>query len=206
MTLAFAALMVTRRIWPREGGGPAEEDRRGRPEHEAEGRQDRDAGHRLGEADRGLRGGVDRFELQRGTAVGSGILVSLSTLFPHEDFPVSNFFGGRYGGNWSMAASLRPSSDTVGQLTTERGGVSLNDPRYPDLALESAFIWLMAQAKKHGWRVLFFENHNERYAEAERPYFVLAQAILGNASFKPKPGVKYADEGTLDEAVYTRYA
>ncbi|MGH6827468.1 MAG: VWA domain-containing protein [Rhizomicrobium sp.] len=39
---------------------------------------------------------VDRFELQRGTAVGSGILVALSTLFPHDDFPISSFDGG-YG-------------------------------------------------------------------------------------------------------------
>jgi Ca-activated chloride channel homolog len=40
---------------------------------------------------------IDRFELQRGTAVGSGILVSLSTLFPHDDFPIANFFGGGSG-------------------------------------------------------------------------------------------------------------
>ena len=45
-----------------------------------------------------LNAAVDRFELQRGTAVGSGILVSLSTLFPHEDFPITNFSGGRFGG------------------------------------------------------------------------------------------------------------
>src|SRR4029077_20234642 len=46
-----------------------------------------------------LNAAVDRFELQRGTAVGSGILVSLSTLFPHEDFPITNFFGSRSGFN-----------------------------------------------------------------------------------------------------------
>jgi Ca-activated chloride channel family protein len=37
---------------------------------------------------------IDRFHLQRGTAVGSGILMSLATLFPEEDFTV-NQFGGR---------------------------------------------------------------------------------------------------------------
>ena len=44
-----------------------------------------------------LNAAIERFELQRGTAVGSGILVSLSTLFPHEDFPISNFSGGGFG-------------------------------------------------------------------------------------------------------------
>ena len=34
---------------------------------------------------------IDRFELQRATAVGSGILVSLSTIFPKEQFPINNF-------------------------------------------------------------------------------------------------------------------
>ena len=49
-------------------------------------------------ADRGaLNAAIDRFELQRGTAVGSGILVSLSTLFPREDFPITNFYGGGFG-------------------------------------------------------------------------------------------------------------
>ena len=38
-----------------------------------------------------LNSAIDRFELQRGTAVGSGILVSLQTLFPQEDFPINNF-------------------------------------------------------------------------------------------------------------------
>jgi Ca-activated chloride channel family protein len=50
-----------------------------------------------------LNAAVDRFELQRGTAVGSGILVSLSTIFPKEDFPISNFSGGGFGnGNGGM--------------------------------------------------------------------------------------------------------
>jgi len=44
-----------------------------------------------------LNAAVDRFELQRGTAVGSGILVSLSTLFPKEDFPINNFTGRGFG-------------------------------------------------------------------------------------------------------------
>jgi Ca-activated chloride channel family protein len=63
-----------------------------------------------------LDAAIDRFELQRGTAVGSGILVSLQTLFPQEDFPINNFsstrgglgglgnpdFGQRFGGGRAL--------------------------------------------------------------------------------------------------------
>jgi Ca-activated chloride channel family protein len=47
-----------------------------------------------------LNAAIDRFELQRGTAVGSGILSSLSAIFPQEDFPISQFnsAGGGFGG------------------------------------------------------------------------------------------------------------
>jgi Ca-activated chloride channel family protein len=45
-----------------------------------------------------LNSAIDRFELQRGTAVGSGILVALSTLFPGEDFPINQFNSGNFGG------------------------------------------------------------------------------------------------------------
>jgi Ca-activated chloride channel homolog len=38
-----------------------------------------------------LNAAIDRFQLQRGTAVGSGILTSLATLFPDEDFSVNPF-------------------------------------------------------------------------------------------------------------------
>jgi Ca-activated chloride channel family protein len=68
-----------------------------------------------------LNAAIDRFELQRGTAVGSGIMVSLSALFPQEDFQINQFnspggFGGyggdfrfqRYGGGAALGS--RPSS------------------------------------------------------------------------------------------------
>jgi Ca-activated chloride channel family protein len=38
---------------------------------------------------------IDRFQLQRGTAIGSGIIVSLATLFPHEGIDVSALIYGR---------------------------------------------------------------------------------------------------------------
>ena len=47
-----------------------------------------------------LNAAIDRFELQRGTAVGSGILVSLQSLFPEENIDLPGFRGGfgGYGG------------------------------------------------------------------------------------------------------------
>src|SRR3984885_7438261 len=45
-----------------------------------------------------LNSAIDRFELQRGTAVGSGILVAMSTLFPQDDFPINQFNSGNFGG------------------------------------------------------------------------------------------------------------
>lgn len=54
-----------------------------------------------------LLAAIDRFELQRATAVGSGIMVALSALFPQDDFQINQFnsfgayggFGGGYGGS-----------------------------------------------------------------------------------------------------------
>ena len=40
---------------------------------------------------------IDHFELQRGTAVGSGILTALSSIFPREDFPIANYYSGGSG-------------------------------------------------------------------------------------------------------------
>jgi Ca-activated chloride channel homolog len=51
---------------------------------------------------------IDRFQLQRGTAVGSGILVSLKTLFPDMEIDVRGFGSRAFGGskNNSKAAPL----------------------------------------------------------------------------------------------------
>jgi Ca-activated chloride channel family protein len=45
-----------------------------------------------------LNSAIDRFELQRGTAVGSGILVAMSTLFPQDNFPINQFNSQNFGG------------------------------------------------------------------------------------------------------------
>jgi Ca-activated chloride channel family protein len=49
---------------------------------------------------------IDRFQLQRGTAIGSGIIVSLATLFPEEGIDVGALMYGRP----AVRGSLGPSS------------------------------------------------------------------------------------------------
>ncbi|MBW8708832.1 MAG: VWA domain-containing protein [Alphaproteobacteria bacterium] len=77
-----------------------------------------------------LNSAIDRFELQRGTAVGSGILVSLSTLFPQENFPINQFnsdsagrwgnydFRERFGGT---ALGERPKAPPAKHVPVEPG-------------------------------------------------------------------------------------
>ena len=57
---------------------------------------------------------IDRFQLQRGTAVGSGILVSLKTIFPDVEFDLR---------------SWNPRGDST---RDSRRGVSLDPPREPE--------------------------------------------------------------------------
>ena len=74
-----------------------------------------------------LNAAIDRFELQRGTAVGSGILVSLSTLFPQDDFPISTFAGGGFGRGNGGAGFGGGGNDFGNRF----GGRALGDRRGP---------------------------------------------------------------------------
>lgn len=109
--------------------------------------------------------------------------------------------GVRYGGDWVIRASASADGPSFGEFETSAGDSKVRmqaDPRYPDLAIESAFVWLIDQARGRGQRVVDFKCHNDRYGAGERPYFCLAQATIANSSFTPVPGVTYADEMTLD--------
>src|SRR5438105_5559994 len=61
---------------------------------------------------------IDRFQLQRGTAVGSGILVSLKTIFPDVEF------------------DLRASNPRGDSARDSKRGVSLDQPRATDKAAD----------------------------------------------------------------------
>ncbi|HEY5987167.1 MAG TPA: hypothetical protein VIV12_12455 [Streptosporangiaceae bacterium] len=115
--------------------------------------------------------------------------------------------GGRYGGDWVIhAVPFQPKADredSYGRLDTftPSDQALLSDPRYPYLAVESAFIWLNDQARQRGWRVVAWECLNAHYGAQERPYFCAARAIVTNQSFVPVPDVTYADEQTLDQVM-----
>lgn len=113
--------------------------------------------------------------------------------------------GGRYGCDWTVNATAGADGGSLGVLgqfqtsiDDRRKQALQNDPGYPDRAVETAFIWLMSEAPKHGWRIVAFESFSDRYGPAERPYFCLARAIIASERFEPAPGVTYADEMTLD--------
>jgi Ca-activated chloride channel family protein len=53
---------------------------------------------------------IDRFQLQRGTATGSALVVSLATLFPDEDIDVESVVFGRAGGGAGKGVAIdRPA-------------------------------------------------------------------------------------------------
>lgn len=115
--------------------------------------------------------------------------------------------GGRYGGDWHIAFTAQDDrQEALGRFQTDAGGATAKraltgDPGYPYRAIESAFIWLMEQAKAHGWRVVGFECLNSHYGPDEAPYFCAAQALVAGDSFMPQPGVFYADALTLDQVM-----
>lgn len=120
--------------------------------------------------------------------------------FNEHGLAVIMLSGGWYGGDWVIGASAEDAG-RLGGFETDAGSSKpelQRDPRYPYLAIETAFIWLMGEAPKHGWRVVGFECFNDRYGEAERPYFCLARAVVASEQFRPSPGVTYADEMTLE--------
>jgi Ca-activated chloride channel family protein len=59
---------------------------------------------------------IDRFQLQRGTAVGSGLLVSLKTIFPDVEFDLR---------------STNPRKEVAGESRRSSGGVPLDPTRDP---------------------------------------------------------------------------
>lgn len=56
---------------------------------------------------------IDRFELQRGTAVGSGILMSLKTIFPEQEFEVPSHDARRAARATSLDAPRKPNTEPL---------------------------------------------------------------------------------------------
>jgi Ca-activated chloride channel family protein len=63
-----------------------------------------------------LYNAIDAFDLRRGTAVGSGVLVALKTIFPDENFSLDGSDPGDLMGLPSFANSMGGGMDQTGQL------------------------------------------------------------------------------------------
>lgn len=124
-----------------------------------------------------------------------------------DDLAVLMLAGGRYGGIWAVQA-MTAEGDVIGSFQThldESKHADLpNDPRYPYLAAETGFIWLREQTAQLGVQLLHFECLNHQYAAESAPYFCAAQFIVAGETFEPAPGVEYADQWTLDQAMAVR--
>ena len=74
-----------------------------------------------------LNAAIDRFQLQRGTAVGSGILVSLQSLFPDEQIDLPGLrggfgFGGGYGSTFGGGGYGGPPDPSPLDKAQPKGG------------------------------------------------------------------------------------
>ena len=120
-----------------------------------------------------------------------------ASAFNPDGIAVISINGGRYGGHWVINAFVDVREESAGEIETTydlRRSDLTKDDRYPDLAADTAYVWLHDHVKKHGWRLLMWENLNSQYGPDERPYFSTARAVIGNDKFVPAPGVRYADE------------
>ncbi len=114
-----------------------------------------------------LKATIDRFELQRGTNIGGGILVALQTIFPNEDFdqgPPDPFAG---PGGPSARFGRRGEGRAIGEGPDTRQKAE-NKPAVPPGSYQNAIIILLTDgqpttgpdpadaarmAAKHGVRV-----------------------------------------------------
>lgn len=82
--------------------------------------------------------------------------------------------GGRYGGEWNLIASvLTPGSDPqpIGEIMTAA------DDR-PEMAVDTAQVWLNDACGKAGLKLAHFESKNDSYGPAEAPFFAAAFALV----------------------------
>ena len=125
--------------------------------------------------------------------------------FNDNGIAVLDIHGGRYDGHWVIdafiaGANKRSDEPEIGGIETcydlQRDDLTKDD-RYPDLAVDTAYVWLNDEMKKLGWRLLAWDNFNGQQDPGMRPYYIAARVVIGSDKFVPSPGVKYADEMTV---------
>ena len=117
--------------------------------------------------------------------------------FNADAIAVITIQGGRYGGHWVINAFADDPNETVGRIDTcydlQRADLT-KDERYPQLATDTALIWLNDETKRRGWRLLTWDSFNDRYGPDEKPFFMAARALIGSENFVPSGGVQYLDD------------
>ncbi|MFF3730847.1 hypothetical protein ACFYXM_11125 [Streptomyces sp. NPDC002476] len=121
--------------------------------------------------------------------------------FNENHIAVLLVIGNCYGGQWTInLLSQREHPDEATPLGTietfyDHQREDLTDsPRYAQLGLDTALVWLLAEAKRRNWRLLVWESVNDQVPEDARKFTIGARVALGGEQFVPAPGAKYADE------------
>ncbi|MFI5867094.1 hypothetical protein [Streptomyces sp. NPDC051546] len=123
------------------------------------------------------------------------------TEFNENHIAVLHVVGNRYSGQWKIdVLSQQERSGEAAALGTieafhdhQRDDLT-DSPRYPQLGLDTAIIWLLTETKEKGWRLLLWEDASDKVPEDARKFTIGARVALGGDQFVPTPGVVYADE------------
>ncbi|WP_406639069.1 hypothetical protein [Amycolatopsis sp. WGS_07] len=120
----------------------------------------------------------------------SSLRVSLSE-FNKDGLFALMVHGNRYGGNWNInlfPADERPADNSRGSIMTSWDHKSddlTKDDNFPDLALDTAYVWLNSEASALGWRLVYWSSLKDQIPKDQQPFLILAQAVIGNEHFTP---------------------
>ncbi|MEU4534348.1 hypothetical protein AB0G15_05735 [Streptosporangium sp. NPDC023825] len=88
--------------------------------------------------------------------------------FDKNDIATILVTGGRYGGHWQLTAiplvNGVPTDEAIGQIMTAQ------DNR-PDMAIDTAVVWINDACQKADFKLAHFENKNNLHSPDEAPYF-----------------------------------
>jgi hypothetical protein len=91
--------------------------------------------------------------------------------------------GGRYGGQWYLSAiPMHGSSqgESVGEIFT-------NADDRPDMAVDTAYVWVAGVCMTSGVKLAHFQNKNSEYGPDEAPYFAGALFLIDRRVPQPAP-------------------
>jgi Ca-activated chloride channel family protein len=84
---------------------------------------------------------IDRFQLQRGTAIGNGLVLSLATLFPDAGIDIGNL---TYGRSRGISLDQPPAASCSRTASAPRALTPWKPPRWPPTAACASTPWAWA--------------------------------------------------------------